>query len=160
MFCPNCGASTEGKFCEKCGAATGASAGTTTGTTGRAYTSSTTGSNTPPVLNAAGLPMNIVAALCYIIPVICPIIFILVDPYKRDRTVRFAAFQSLFLTIALFVVNEAVGIVLGSSWELAYNVYRLLRLAEFILIVFLAFKAFQNEKIVLPGIGPLAQKQA
>ena len=160
MFCPNCGASTEGKFCEKCGATTGASGGAAAGAAGTAYTSNATGSNAPPVLTAAGLPMNIVAALCYIIPVICPIIFILVEPYKRDRTVRFAAFQSLFLTIALFVINEGVGILLGSSWELAYNMYRLLRLAEFVLIVFLAFKAFQNEKIVLPGIGPLAQKQA
>ena len=150
MFCPNCGASTEGKFCEKCGAAVEA------GATRSAYS----GGDVPPVMTAAGLPMNIAAALCYIIPVICPIIFILVDPYKRDRTVRFAAFQSLFLTIALFVLNEAIGILMGSSWELAYNLYRLLRLAEFILIVFLAFKAFQNEKIVLPGIGPLAQKQA
>jgi uncharacterized membrane protein len=154
MFCPNCGASTEGKFCEKCGAAVGA------GATGSAYTGADSGANVPPVMSAAGLPMNIAAALCYIIPVICPLIFILVDPYKRDRTVRFAAFQSLFLTIALFVINETIGILMGSSWELAYNLYRLLRLAEFILIVFLAFKAFQNEKIVLPGIGPLAQKQA
>ena len=148
MFCPNCGASTEGKFCEKCGAAV---------MPGGAASSSAA---TPPILTAAGLPSNIAAALCYMVPVICPIIFLVVDPYKRDKTIRFAAMQSLFLTISLIVINEVVGIAIGSSFDIAYNLYRLLRLAEFILICYLAFRAFQNEKVILPGIGPLAQKQA
>ena len=146
MFCPSCGAATEGKFCEKCGAAV---------SPGAAYAGAV-----PPVVSAPGLPMNIVAVLCYIVPVICPIIFLVVDPYKRDKTVRFAALQSLFLSIALFIVNEVIAIALGTSYDVAYNMCRLLHLAEIILICYLAFKAFQNEKVVLPGIGPLAQKQA
>ncbi len=105
--------------------------------------------------------MNIVAALCYIIPVVCPIIFLLVDPYKTDRTVRFAAFQSLFFSVACFILNKLVWLLLGpTSWQLASNLSGLLGLAELGLVLFLAFKAFQNEKIVLPFLGPLAQKQA
>ncbi|MDQ6701321.1 MAG: hypothetical protein M3Z36_14165 [Acidobacteriota bacterium] len=159
MFCPNCGASTEGKFCEKCGAAVDAGAASSTGPGYTGSTGAGAGANAPPVLSAPGLPMNIASALCYV-PIIFPIIFLLVNPYKRDRTVRFSAFQSLFLTLSLFVLNELVGLLLGSNWETAYTMYRVLRLAEFILILFLAFKAFQNEKVLLPGIGPLAQKQA
>ncbi len=155
MFCPNCGAATEGKFCQKCGAAV--SPDTASGTAGSGTTS---GSAAPPVLSAAGLPMNIASALCYIIPVICPIIFLVVDPYKRNGKVRFDAIQSLFLTIALVVINEVIAIALGGQIDFGWTVYKLLRLAEFILIVFLAFKAFRNEKVVLPGIGPLAAKQA
>lgn len=148
MFCPNCGASASGKFCEKCGAATQAGG-------------SATGSTAPPVFTAPGLTMNIVAALCYIIPVVCPIIFLLVDPYKTDRTVRFAAFQSLFFSVACFILNKLVWLLLGpTSWQLASNLSGLLGLAELGLVLFLAFKAFQNEKIVLPFLGPLAQKQA
>lgn len=149
-YCPQCGAATEGKFCEKCGAAVPQGGSATSGAT---Y-------STPPVMTASGLPMNIASALCYIIPIICPIIFLVVDPYKRNKDVRFAAFQSIFLTLALFVVNEVIGIAVGGYYGLAWNFYRLLRLAEFLLICFLAFKAFQNEKFVLPGIGPFAQKQA
>ncbi len=103
--------------------------------------------------------MNIAGALCYIIPVICPIIFLVVDPYKREGQVRFNAIQSLFLTVALVVINEVIAIALGGQIDFGWTVYKLLHLAEFILIVFLAFKAFQNEKVVLPGIGPLAAKQ-
>jgi len=143
MFCPNCGASTSGKFCEKCG---------TPVNTGAA-----SGSNAPPVMTAAGLPMNIAAALCYIFPIICSIIFLVVDPYKRDRNVRFAAFQGLFLALAFVVLTWILEIILSTS---AYNLLRLVNLIEFILFVYLAFRAFQNEKVVLPGIGPIAQKQA
>jgi len=157
MFCPSCGASTEGRFCEKCGAAVNAGP---VGTSGSGFSGTGTGANVPPVLSAPGMPMNIVSALCYIIPIVCPIIFLLVDPYKRDRMVRFSAFQSLFLSLALFIFNELIGILLGSSWQLADTMYRVLRLVEVVLIIFLAFKAFQNEKVLLPGIGPLAQKQA
>jgi len=154
MFCPNCGAATEGKFCQKCGAAVSPDAASGTASSGTA-----SGSAAPPVLTAAGLPMNIASALCYI-PVICPIIFLVVDPYKRNSKVRFDAIQSLFLTVALVVINEVIAIALGGQIDFGWTVYKLLRLAEFILIVFLAFKAFQNEKVVLPGIGPLAAKQA
>lgn len=155
MFCPNCGAATEGKFCQKCGAA--ASPETASGA---ASSGTASGSAAPPVLTAAGLPMHIASALCYIIPVICPIIFLVVDPYKRNSKVRFDAIQSLLLTVALVVINEVIAIALGGQIDFGWTVYKLLRLAEFILIVFLAFKAFQNEKVVLPGIGPLAAKQA
>ncbi len=91
---------------------------------------------------------------------ICPIIFLVIDPYKSDKTIRFAALQSLFLTISLIVINEVIGIAVGGSYSLAYNMSRLLNLAELVLICYLAFKAFQNEKVLLPGIGPIAQKQA
>ena len=101
--------------------------------------------------------MNIAAALCYIFPIICSIIFLVVDPYKRDRNVRFAAFQGLFLALAFIVLTWIFEIILSTS---AYNLLRLVNLIEFILFVYLAFRAFQNEKVVLPGIGPIAQKQA
>lgn len=104
--------------------------------------------------------MNIAAALCYIFPVICSIIFLVVDPYKRDRNVRFAAFQGLFLALAFFVLNMILGILLVGSFGAAYNLFSLVRVVELVLFLYLAFKAFQNEKVLLPGVGPLAQKQA
>ncbi len=97
--------------------------------------------------------------LCYIIPVVCPIIFLVVEPYKSDRRVRFDAFQSSFLWVAFIALRLAVAIVTGISYSL-WVLHSLLVLAELVISVFLAIKAFQGEKFVLPVIGPIAEKQA
>lgn len=156
-FCPNCGASADGKFCPKCGAAIAGPA------TGAAYTGANAGyvppASTQPV-TAAGIPSNIASALCYVVQVVLPIICLVVEPLKRDRKVRFDAFQSIFLTVAYVVLQILVGFVTDENWRTGYQLSRLLHLAEFILIVFLAIKAYQNQKVVLPFIGPLAEKQA
>jgi uncharacterized membrane protein len=150
-FCASCGSNVDGKFCPKCGTAVGAAA---------------PGPSAPPPprppghsIDASGIPSNVASLLCYIIPVVCPIIFLVVDPYKTDRKIRFDAFQSLFLTIGFVAIGIAVGILTAMSWRLSATLSPLVSLAELILIVFLAFKAFQNEKVVLPIIGPIAEKQ-
>jgi uncharacterized membrane protein len=148
-FCASCGSNVDGKFCPKCGAAVGAAA---------------SGGPPPPppgqAMDASGIPSNVASLLCYIVPVICPIIFMVVDPYKNDRKIRFDAFQSLFLTGAFIVVGIVVNILGSMSWQLGSLLSPLVSLAELVVVVFLAFKAFQNERIVLPIIGPLAEKQA
>jgi uncharacterized membrane protein len=150
-FCASCGSNVDGKFCPKCGTAVGAAA---------------PGPSAPPPprppghsIDASGIPSNVASLLCYIIPVVCPIIFLVVDPYKTDRKIRFDAFQSLFLTIGFVAIGIAVGILTAMSWRLSATLSPLVSLAELILIVFLAFKAFQNEKVILPIIGPIAEKQ-
>ena len=152
-FCPNCGTAVDGRFCQKCGAAINPGAG-----------GSTAGSYVPPsqsqAFSAAGIPSNIVSALCYVVQIVCPIIFLMVEPYKNDRKVRFDAFQSIFMTVCFIILQVVIGILASISWELGYPLGRLLHLGEFILVVFLAIKAFQGRKVVLPVIGPLAEKQA
>jgi uncharacterized membrane protein len=150
-FCASCGATVDGKFCPKCGAAAGGAA--------------TSGGVPPPpppgqTIDASGIPSNVASLLCYIIPVVCPIIFLVVDPYKGDRKIRFDAFQSLFLTAGFIVLNIAVRIMMSISWSLGVTLSPLVSLAELVIIVYLAFKAFQNQKVVLPVIGDLADKQA
>lgn len=97
--------------------------------------------------------------LCYIVPVICPIIFLVVEPYKTDRKIRFDAFQSIFLTVVFIAASIVLSIVVGFSYHLWF-LYSILRLAELAVVILMAFKAFQGEKFVLPVIGPLADKQA
>ena len=45
-------------------------------------------------------------------------------------------------------------------WNVAYRLDQLLHLASVVLLVFMMWKAYQNEKVVLPLIGPIADKQA
>ncbi len=146
-FCQSCGSPVDGKFCPKCGAPTGQPAG------------SAAGAPPPisPTSGSSGLSDNVAGALCYI-PLVA-VIFLVVEPYSRNKLIRFHAFQSLFLLAAVIVINIAITAVFEIFWSF-FGLWMLIRLAYFAIWVFMIFKTFQGEKIVLPGIGPLAEKQA
>ena len=146
-FCPSCGTASEGKFCPKCGAAI--------------PDAPPPGGLPPGPGLTSGLASNVAAALCYI-PVFVPaIIFLVWSPYNRDKSVRFHAWQSLFLQIAWVVVATALSIVLSMvSWGLWYAFSRLLNLAVILLALYMMWKSYQNQQVVLPVVGELAKKQA
>jgi len=109
---------------------------------------------------------NVAAALCYI-PII-GLIFLLIEPYNKNKTIRFHALQSLFYLAAWIVVGFALGIV-GSIllvgmpsalWQLWMLISRLVELAFLVGLVWMAVKAFQRQRFVMPIIGPMAEKQA
>jgi uncharacterized membrane protein len=69
--------------------------------------------------------------------------------------------QSLFLQIAWFVVWMVLRIIIPMvSWGLWFSLGSLLQLAAIVLAIFMMWKTYQNEKVVLPVIGQLAEKQA
>lgn len=122
----------------------------------------------PPPGQPAGLSINAASALCYLFGFITGIIFLVLEPYKRDRLVRFHAFQSIFLNIAVFVVFFVWNLMAGLLDALSHGVFIFVHLAVstllsvgfFILWVMLLVRALQGSKWVLPVIGPLAEKQA
>ena len=154
-FCASCGAQVDGKFCPKCGAAIVAG--------GAAPAVSPGG----PVLAATPMADNVVCMLCYILGLITGIIFLVLAPYNQNRTVRFHAFQSIFLNVAIIAVEIAMAIVFhvmvaiaGIFGLLTGIIFPLFGLGCFILWLYLLFSTYQGKTIVLPIIGPLAQKQA
>jgi uncharacterized membrane protein len=107
---------------------------------------------------------NLASALCYI-PII-GIIFLVMEPYNKNRTIRFHAFQSIFYAIAWIVISIVLGI-LGGVLAIGLGMYaiwgllsRLVSLALFVGWIILVYKAYQREKFLMPVIGPLAEKQA
>lgn len=105
--------------------------------------------------------MNIACMLCYIGGFITGIIFLVLEPYNKNKTVRFHAFQSIFTFVALFVIWVVWGIIsMMLPWWLTMPVGLLLSLFPLLLWVYLIVKAYQNEKVVLPVVGELAEKQA
>ncbi len=140
-FCSSCGTQMDdtATACPKCGKATGLSV---SGGMAAAPESST------------GLADNVASALAYLL--IPAIIFLILEPYSRNKTIRFHCFQSIILFVALFVVNLVVGFIPVINLVLL----PFLGLAEFILWIVLVVQAFQGKKLKLPVIGEMAEKQA
>lgn len=154
-LCPSCGSPVEGRFCAKCGASVQAD-------------SVPPGPASPaPSTASAGLDTNVAAALCYLLGFITGIIFLVIEPYNRNKTVRFHAFQSIFVSIGVFVISVAIGILAMMFYAISFWLGSLvgmlqlvLGLGFFILWLYLMWKAYQNDRVVLPVVGPLAEKQA
>jgi len=125
----------------------------------------------PPA--AGGMEENVASALCYVLTIITGIVFLVLEPYSKNRNIRFHAFQAIFLGVAMFVFNIAFSLIFGIVVAGALSsgggigmlsalawIGRLVYLAEFGAVAFMAYKAYSRELVVLPVIGPLAQKQA
>jgi uncharacterized membrane protein len=148
-FCANCGAPVEGRFCAKCGSAV-ASGGPTAG-------------GAIPV--ATPMAENVASALCYVLGLITGIVFLVIAPYNQNRNIRFHAFQSIFLNIAVIVLEIALSIVAGImtriiGFWLFGLIWPLFGLACVGLWIYMILSAYQGKTVVLPVVGPLAQQQA
>src|SRR5215469_18530151 len=101
-FCAKCGAQLKdgSAFCAACGAPAGQS------------TSASSGAAAAPAPAAsAGMSSNAAACLSYLFGWITGLIFLLIDPYKNDRFVRFHAFQSIFFNVGIIGLYIALAIV-------------------------------------------------
>ena len=103
-------------------------------------------------------------ALAYV-TVIPAIVFLLIEPYKNSRFIRFHSFQSIFFTLAAIALNIATTILsvvlsfVGGIGILLGMLGMLVSVGIFVLWVVLVFKAYQGEEFKLPLIGDLAAKQ-
>lgn len=153
-FCPSCGAQAEGRFCPKCGAALAADTGG--------------GAVPPPAsVQSSGMTDNMAAALCYVLTFLTGILFLVLEPYNKNKLIRFHAFQAIFFGVAVFLISIVGSIitvafiavpVIGALFGLLFHT--VLWLAFLVVWLLLMYKAYNNEKFVLPIIGPLAEKQA
>jgi uncharacterized membrane protein len=161
-FCPNCGSSVDGRFCQTCGAAVAA------GPVGGGAVPPPPPAPVPqPQMSAPGMTDNAAGALCYLFGLITGILFLVLAPYNQSRSVKFNAFQSIFFNIAWIAIWIAFTIVaialhaipvLGAILSLFLNF--VLLIGGLIAWFYLMYKTYNGEKVVLPIIGPLAEKQA
>lgn len=146
-FCAKCGANaSEGAaFCPACGAAIGG--------------------GPAPGPSVTGISSNVGGLLTYIpfVGWMIAIVFLVIEPYKNDKFVRFHAFQSIFFSLVCLVVYWVLGVVLlPAGWVglPLFWIWSLVRLAILACWIVLMYKAYNNERFMLPIIGPLAAKQA
>ena len=160
--CTKCGAAlAEGSaFCGACGQPAGSMGGATAATQ-----STNIGAGSQPA--GAGLTMNMAAALSYALGAITGVLFLVLEPYKNDRFVRFHAMQSILYSVACVILAIAWNIVWGTLasivgfWVLAVDVpLRLLVcLGIFLFWLFLMFQAYSQREYRIPWIGEIAAKQ-
>jgi len=152
-FCANCGAAVEGRFCAKCGTPVGAAPppGSVPPSPGVGYQPA----------SAAGMSQNVASGLCYVLGFITGIIFLVLAPYNQNKTIRFHAFQSIFFSVAAFVIRWALVFLFSTIglWTV-FGLLTLISLFFFCIWLYLLISAFQGKTVVLPVIGPLAQQQA
>jgi uncharacterized membrane protein len=158
MFCPNCGASVEGRFCAKCGTSVTAGAGPS----GAAPPPPGAQPYGAPTATSTGMTPNLAGTLSYLLGFITGILFLVLAPYNQDKFVRFHAFQSIFLSVAWFILNIIVSmmIVVILPWGMSAMLSMLLGLAFLVVWILMMVKAYQGERFKLPVIGDLAEKQA
>jgi uncharacterized membrane protein len=159
-FCAKCGAQVNqgAAFCPACGAAASAVSTTPSGAAAAPA----------PVASSTGMANNVAGMLCYLVGWITGLIFLLIEPYKHDKVVRFHAFQSIFFNVGMIAVWIAYGIVSsmlafmsrGFSFLITGPLFFLIWLGSIACWIFLMVKAYNNQQFKLPVIGNLAAKQA
>jgi uncharacterized membrane protein len=118
----------------------------------------------PPPSTGQGLSSNAAAAISYI-TFIPAVLFLVMEPYNRDRFVRFHAWQCIALTIVwvavtiIFVVLGIAGIhmLMFGLWTL---IHMAIRLILFVFWLIALIKASQGQWWKIPIVGDLAQNFA
>ena len=163
-FCAKCGAQLNAGsgFCAACGAPVSAQGVASVSAAPASAPSAT------PVPTSAPMTNNVAGMLCYILGILTGIVFLVLEPYKNNRFVRFHAFQSIFFWAVCFGFWMIWSFVIVSMlftpglgmWGFISLVGLVVRLGMFAGWIFLMYKAYNNEEFKLPIIGDLAAKQA
>jgi uncharacterized membrane protein len=114
-----------------------------------------------------GLTRNIAGALAYSLGIVTGVLFLMLEPYRTDRFVRFHAFQSIFYFVFAVAFSVAWSIAVGilmhiSGWVLvvAFPLRMIIRLGMFGLWLYLMFQAYNDRDFRIPILGAIASKQA
>jgi uncharacterized membrane protein len=113
------------------------------------------------VATTGGMTDNVIGALAYI-TIIPAIVFLVIEPYNKNRFVRFHSFQNIFFHVAWIVLWIALGMIAHIpflGW-LTLLIWPLVGLGGFIIWLVLILKAYQGQMFKLPFIGAMAEKQA
>jgi uncharacterized membrane protein len=111
------------------------------------------------------LPETLAGALAYFL--VPAIVFLLVEPYNKNRFVRFHSFQCIGVWLAAVVVGAILRVagvllffipILGHL--IVWLVSMVVTLALIMVWIVLVVKALQGEMFKLPVVGAFAEQQA
>ena len=142
-------------FCNMCGAQIADGTTTCAACAGRVPAAPAATAST------AGMADNVAGMLAYI-TIIPAIIFLVMEPYNKNRFIRFHSWQCLFFAGALFVAHIALSILTFVPFMAIITIplHLLVSLGGLIIWIILLMKVNQGQMYKLPVIGDLAEKQA
>lgn len=118
---------------------------------------------------AGDLTVNVAGLLCYLLLFVSGILFLITEPYNRERFIRFHAFQSILFFIVCviaLVIASVITLVISAvvpspvAFFLQISFQAVVLLGFCFVWIFLMYKAYCNEMVALPVIGALALRQA
>jgi len=142
-------------FCSACGTQIA------DGTTICAACSSRTSGGAVAQPSTGTMADNVAGMLAYV-TIIPAIMFLMMEPYNKNRFVRFHSFQNIFFCVAwiiLWIALSIVGMIPILGWA-TILIWPLVGLGGLIIWIVLLIKANQGQMFKLPIIGDMAEKQA
>ena len=150
-FCSQCGhrVGDEDAFCAQCGAAQPLSRGA------RA-------ASIPASDPLANISPRTLAILCYvpIVGWVASVIVLGARRFRQDFTLRFHAFQGLYIFAAWLLVDWAIHPIFANLPDHVFRVDKLLQGILFAVWIFMLVKSSHGEAYSLPILGDLAQRSA
>ncbi len=103
----------------------------------------------------------LLSALSYPIPIVGLFVFL---TQKEDLTAKFHGLQAVLYWVLSWVVVMVLGLVFGALSFLGalmwLAVVPLLWLAMWVYSLYVGYKAYKGEKVLMPVVGTLAEKHA
>ena len=116
--------------------------------------------------STGGMADNVAGLIAYITP-IPSIIFLVMEPYNKNRFVRFHSWQNIFFFIALIalwiaylIVATVLAFIPILGHVVAFLLWLGLFIGQFVIWIILLLKANGGQMYKLPIIGDMAEKQA
>ena len=113
-----------------------------------------------PPAASSGMQENVASALCYALGFVTGILFLVLEPYNKNRNIRFHAFQAIFMSVVFTILYWVIAMVGAATYGVMFLLWPLIGLSYFVLWIFMMYKAYNNQRVVLPVIGDIALKQA
>lgn len=116
--------------------------------------------------STGGMADNVAGMLAYV-TIIPAIIFLVMEPYNKNRFVRFHSWQNIFfhgawivIWIALMILSAVLAFIPILGHVVAFLLWMVFGVGIFVVWIILLMKANGGQMYKLPFIGDLAEKQA
>lgn len=110
----------------------------------------------PALGKTGGIPDRVAGAVAYLF-VVPAIFFLLRNPFRKNRFIRFHAWQSILMAAATLAMFALLFTMMGKVLIIFASI--IVAIGWFILWLVLMVKALQGELFELPWIGKLAMRQ-
>ncbi len=156
-FCRNCGADVAGaKFCGNCGSPTGERSSSASGGSTPSSPQGTGPRGEGPI-GDLGLTENAAAAVSYLL--LPAAIFLVIEPYRDSRFIRFHCFQAIFCAAAILIALAIMTTIVSAIIRfIAYVFAWLIVVATFVYGIKMIIRIYGGENVKIPIIGDFAER--